>query len=123
MQCCKMLKTIAVALCLIGIGLVGCGEKTPQDLRAEFEEQAESALSVMATFMGGSKKMPRPMIKCAAKKMTDMFSDEEIRLVMDSSFSERMNNPEKIMRIQRKMESEEIMNMVLLQCINETAKQ
>lgn len=123
MQCCKMLKTIAVALCLIGIGLVGCGEKTPQDLRAEFEEKAESMLSVMATFMGGSKKMPRPVIKCASRKMTDMFSDEEIRLVMDSSFSERMNNPEKIMRIQRKMESEEIMNMVLLQCINETTKQ
>lgn len=122
MQCCKMLKTIAVALCLIGIGIVGCGEKTPQDLRAEFEEKAESMLSVMATFMGGSKKMPRPMIKCAAKKMTDMFSDEEIRLVMDSSFSERMNNPEKIMRIQRKMESEEIMNMVLLQCVNEITK-
>lgn len=122
MQCCKMLKTIVVALCLIGIGFVGCGEKTPQDLRAEFEEKAESMLSVMATFMGGSKKMPRPMIKCAAKKMTDMFSDEEIRLVMDSSFSERMNNPEKIMRIQRKMESEEIMNMVLLQCVNEITK-
>lgn len=122
MQCCKMLKTIAVALCLIGIGFVGCGEKTPQDLRAEFEEKAESMLSVMATFMGGSKKIPRPMIKCAAKKITDMFSDEEIRLVMDSSFSERMNNPEKIMRIQRKMESEEIMNMVLLQCVNEITK-
>lgn len=122
MQCFKMLKTIAVALCLAGIGFVGCGEKTPQDLRAEFEEKAESMLSVMATFMGGSKKMPRPMIKCAAKKMTDMFSDEEIKLVMDSSFSERMNNPEKIMRIQRKMESEEIMNMVLLQCVNEITK-
>lgn len=110
-----------VAVC-VGIGIVGCGEKTPQDLRAEFEEKAESMLSVMATFMGGSKKMPRPMIKCAAKKMTDMFSDEEIRLVMDSLFSERMNNPEKIMRIQRKMESEEIMNMVLLQCVNEITK-
>lgn len=51
-----------------------------------------------------------------------MFSDEEIRLMLDSSFSERLNNATKIMAIQNKMESPDVSNMLLAQCMDEYLK-
>lgn len=104
--------------------LIGCGEKPPQGLRAEFRENIESMLSVMATMMGGNKRLSQPMIQCMSEKMTNMFSDEEIRLMTNASFSERMDssNTGKFIRIQRKMESEEIRDMTYLQCAKEMNK-
>lgn len=118
---CKIFHIIAVAVCLVGF--VGCGEKTPQELRADFEEQIESNLSLAATLMDKNRLITREVVKCASKKMSAMFSDEEIRLVMDTSITsaigEAMNNPQKVLAVQHKMESPEITNAIFLQCIAE----
>lgn len=108
---------IAIAMFLF----MGCGEKSPQDLRTEFEQMAESTMSLAAATLSPNR-VPREVLKCTAKRMVDMFSDEEIRLMLDSSFSERLNNTTKIMAIQNKMESPDVSNMLLAQCMAEYLK-
>ena len=95
---------------------MGCGEKSPQDLRTEFEQMAESAMS-LASATQSPNRVPREVLKCGSKKLVDMFSDEEIRLMLDSSFTERLNNATKIMAIQNKMQSPDVANMILAQCM------
>lgn len=103
---------IAIAMFLF----MGCGEKSPQDLRTEFEQMAESAMS-LASATQSPNRVPREVLKCGSKKLVDMFSDEEIRLMLDSSFTERLNNATKIMAIQNKMQSPDVANMILAQCM------
>lgn len=77
---------------------------------------AESTMSLVVTTQSPNR-VPREVLKCTAKRVVDMFSDEEIRLMLDSSFSERLNNATKIIAIQSKMHSPDVSNMLLAQCM------
>ena len=111
-----ILKTIALAVCLVGF--VGCEEKTPQELRADFEDIIEVNFMLKPPPIRGIR-VTEDAVKCAIKRMSDSFSDEEIRLYLDSSMGEAMDNMGKIIPIQARVDSDEVKYSFLLQCMAE----
>lgn len=101
---------------IYGFVFIGCGDKDSQDLRTKFESQLEGGFSVMMPLVDAESKLPKDAPKCAAKAASQTFSDEEIRLIVDSSFSERIQNADKIMNIQQKIESPSFMLRFLKNC-------
>ncbi|MGX3045373.1 hypothetical protein [Helicobacter sp. T3_23-1056] len=107
--------------CVLGIlcmfVLTSCdNKKTPQDLRAKFESQLKSGFSIMLPLVNTESRLPKDAPKCLAKAASQTFSDEEVRLIIDSSFSERMQNAESIMAIQQKIESPQFMLRFFKNC-------
>ncbi|RDU66212.1 hypothetical protein CQA53_04165 [Helicobacter didelphidarum] len=100
--------------------VIGCGSDKPKDLRTEFRKKIESGLGLTLPMMAPEgTKISKELIACTAQHMTDTFSDDEIKLIIDSSFSERLKNPAKIMEIQQKMESPEYTHKYMQTCATE----
>lgn len=94
-----------LAFCAVAFGISACdSEKSPKDLRAEFEQQMEQSLKAMLPLMS-NETLPHGIEKCIAKAAADTMSDDEIKLIVGASFSERLNEPEKMLSIQQKLDS------------------
>ncbi|RDU61332.1 hypothetical protein [Helicobacter sp. MIT 14-3879] len=92
----------------------GCGSDEPRDLRTELEKQLAENLKLLNSVSG--QNIPNEIMQCAAKAATKSFSDEEVKLIIDSSLSERLSNPQKMMSIQEKMQDERFLAQFVLQC-------
>ena len=111
----KFYKKILIIV-LISISFIACGgNSSPQELRVELENTMEKSFKVMLP-LATDKKIPDEVIKCLVKSISNTLSDEEVRLITDSSIVERTNNADKIMAIQQKLESPTFALSFLKQC-------
>ena len=103
-------KVIIAIIAVFVLWLIGnCGgDKSPQELRADFEEE-------MAGNVKSMLGLPKSTAKCVAKALSKSLSDEEISLMM-GSFMDRASNPEKVMAIQRKIQSEQFLRRLVNEC-------
>lgn len=111
----KNVATKFALFALVATFITACGETSPRDLRAEFEEKLEKNLKIMLPLMS-DRKLPKGIEKCMAKAASDTFSDADIKLAMDSSLSDKLNNADRIMDIQQRLESPQFMLAFLNRC-------
>ena len=100
-----------IILALVGLLILwfiaSCsGDKSPQELRADFEKEMANNFAQM---------IPKDIAQCAAKTLSKALNDEEIALIM-GSFADRVSNPEKGMALQQKLQSRQFLERFINEC-------
>ena len=103
----KIILALVIVFVLWLISSCG-GDKSPQELRADFEKEMAGNVKQM---LG----LPKSTAECVAKALSKTLSDDEISLMM-GSFMDRASNPEKGMAIQRKIQSEQFLLRLVKEC-------
>lgn len=109
----------AIAIALVAFGFVACGEKTPQEIRADFDEKMEEM------FVDGLRgQFSKDELKCAAKTMSSFFSDEELQTLYGASWGQmtmadnRMTEENiKFYSVNNKLQSRFLIQRALASCI------
>lgn len=114
-----MIKKI-LSLGVLAIVLTGCSEdnRSPKE---KLREQLETPLKMMIPFLAETMNIPatNALTDCMLDTMVNSLSDEEARLMVDSTITERFEKGAEMMAIQQKFESQEINTRIMMKCYNE----
>lgn len=93
----KRFFTLSMGIILGACVYLGCDSapKDPQTLRAELESELKSGLGIVVKMAGSGNITPQEaerIATCTARDIVKGLSDEEIRMLKESSLSERMSN-------------------------------
>lgn len=100
--------------------LIGCSDS--RSPRERLQNKLESGLRVMLPLMADSNtpiEITDELIGCMVSNMVKSLSDEEVHLVIDSSFIERVEKSEDMMRLQEKIQSPQFALVFFKQCQKE----
>ena len=108
-----------IAVMLVAFGIIACGEKTPQEMRADFDKKMENM------FLDGfSGRFSKDELKCAGRAMSSFFSDDELATIYNASWGQltmadqRMTEANvKFYSINSKMQSKLLIQRALAQCV------
>lgn len=106
-------------LAFIALGFVACGEKTPQEMRADFDKKMENM------FLDGFRgRFSKDELKCAGRVMSSFFNDDELATIYNASWGQltmsdqRMTEANvKFYSVNSKMQSKLLIQKALAQCV------